>query len=92
MPLFQAAWLYYLSNPALVINGLALFYALSGSWLVFAAQWRAARGSAQLTAGIASTLNSEEPPLDNRVNRMFSRIGLGCLTLAMVLSLLSTLV
>ena len=26
MPVFQAAWLYYLNNPALVINGLAVSY------------------------------------------------------------------
>ncbi|WP_339844861.1 hypothetical protein [uncultured Halopseudomonas sp.] len=90
MPLFQAAWSYYLSNPSLVINGLALFYALSGSWLVFAAQWRFARGSVRLAAGFASSLDNDEMPLDHRVNRLFYRVGLGCLTLALILSLLST--
>lgn len=92
MPLFQTAWLYYLDNPALVINSLALFYALTGSWLVFAARWRSAHGSAQLTAGVASSLNTDDPALGCRVNRMFSRIGLGCLALALLLSLLSTVV
>lgn len=92
MPLFQAAWLYYLNNPALVINGLALFYGLAGSWLVFAAQWRSIRGAAQLTAGITSTSNSDGATLNSRANHIFARIGLGCLALALLLSLLSTLV
>lgn len=92
MPVFHAAWLYYLNNPAQVINGLALFYALSGSWLVFAAQWRAARGAVQMTVGIGSELARSEATQDGRLNRMFSRIGLGCLALALLLTLLSTLV
>ncbi|WP_373184990.1 hypothetical protein [Halopseudomonas sp.] len=91
MPLFHAAWLYYLSNPALVINGLALFYAVAGSWLVFAGQWRSGRGTAQLTAGVSTGLDDDSAALNNRVSRMFGRIGLGCLALAMLLSLLSTL-
>ena len=27
----QAAWLYYLENPALVLNGLALFFAVTAT-------------------------------------------------------------
>ncbi|MBL4611035.1 hypothetical protein [Halopseudomonas sp.] len=92
MPVFQAAWLYYLNNPALVINGLALFYALSGSWLVFAAQWRSVRGGVPLAAGLGSSLDTAEAGRDARVNRMFHRIGLGCLTLGLLLTLISTLV
>lgn len=90
MPVFQAAWLYYLNHPALVINGLALFYALAGSWLVFAAQWRSVRGGVQLTAGISSRLDAAEEQPGQRINRMFYRIGLACLTLGMLLTLLST--
>lgn len=91
MPLFQAAWLYYLSNPALVINGLALFYGVAGSWLIFVSQWRSGSSAAQLTAGASAGLD-DGAVLNSRVSRMFGRIGLGCLALAMLLSLLSTLV
>ena len=92
MPVLHAAWLYYRSNQALVINGLALFYALSGSWLVFAAQWRSVRGDLRMTAGIASELNQREATHNGRLNRMFACVGLGCLALALLLTLLSTLV
>ena len=84
MSLFQTVWLYCLNQPALVINGLALFYALSGSWLVFAAQWQSGQG--------IGSLDTDDAVPGCHVYRMFSRIGLGCLALAVLLSLLSTLV
>lgn len=92
MSLFQTVWLYCLNQPALVINGLALFYALSGSWLVFAAQWQSGQGKSQITAGGIGSLDTDDAVPGCHVYRMFSRIGLGCLALAVLLSLLSTLV
>ncbi|MFT6431822.1 MAG: hypothetical protein ACJAXR_000193 [Halopseudomonas sp.] len=92
MSLFQTVWLYCLNQPALVVNGLALFYALSGSWLVFAAQWQSGQGRSQITAGGMGSLDTQDAVPGCHVYRMFSRIGLGCLALAVLLSLLSTLV
>ena len=43
MHALQAAWTHYLSNPSQVLNGLALFYALAGSWLWIATQLRSSR-------------------------------------------------
>ncbi len=90
MPVFQAAWMYYLSHPALVLNGLALFYAVCGSWLWIATQVRSARANARLAT---SPVSAGDMGLDNasvRVNRMFYAVGTVCLVLAVVLSLIST--
>ena len=88
MPVFQAAWTYYLNNPALVINGLALFYALSGSWLLLATQIRASRQTSLLATSPASELTLS--PATLRINRLFNSVGIACLGLALLLSLIST--
>ncbi|PKM31804.1 MAG: hypothetical protein CVV07_01470 [Gammaproteobacteria bacterium HGW-Gammaproteobacteria-11] len=89
MPVFQAAWTFYLNNPALVINGLALFYALSGSWLLLATQIRASRQTSLLvTSPAASEITLA--PATLRINRMFNSVGFACLGLALLLSLIST--
>ncbi len=85
----QAAWLYYLENPALVLNGLALFFAINGSWLWIATQLRSSLGRQRL-----ATLPSSESDIslqrDQRINRLFYSVGAVCLTLAVVLTLIST--
>ncbi|WP_341707081.1 hypothetical protein [Halopseudomonas sp.] len=85
----QAAWLYYLENPALVLNGLALFFAVNGSWLWIATQLRSSLGRQRL-----ATLPSSESDIslqrDQRINRLFYSVGAVCLTLAVVLTLIST--
>lgn len=84
----QAAWLYYLENPALVLNGLALFFAVNGSWLWIATQLRSSLGRQRL-----ATLPSSESDIslqrDQRINRLFYSVGAVCLTLAVVLTLIS---
>lgn len=85
----QAAWLYYLENPALVLNGLALFFAVNGSWLWIATQLRSSLGRQRL-----ATLPPSESELgfnrDQRINRLFYSVGAVCLGLATLLSLTST--
>lgn len=85
----QAAWLYYLENPALVLNGLALFFAVNGSWLWIATQLRSSLGRQRL-----ATLPASDSDLslqrDQRINRLFYSVGAVCLTLALVLTLIST--
>tara|TARA_Y100000815_G_scaffold236751_1_gene230177 strand:+ start:582 stop:929 length:348 start_codon:yes stop_codon:yes gene_type:complete len=85
----QAAWLYYLENPALVLNALALFFAVNGSWLWIATQLRSSLGRQRL-----ATLPPSESDLgqhrDQRINRLFYSVGGLCLGLATVLTLTST--
>lgn len=85
----QAAWLYYLENPALVLNGLALFFAVKGSWLWIATQLRSSLGRQRL-----ATLPPSETDIsqqrDQRINRLFYSVGTVCLSLALLLSLVST--
>ncbi len=94
MPALQSAWIYYLNHPALVINALALFYALSGAWLIFATQYRSRR----TIFAVSPASNVGTPPMPEtdaatqRINRMFYAVATACLGLAMLLSLISTVV
>ena len=89
MPVLQAAWMFYLNNPALVVNALGLFYALSGSWLPLDTQIRASRGLGQLATSPARDI-AELAPATQRINRLFNRVGSVCLGAGLVLSLVST--
>ncbi len=89
MPLLHAAWMFYSQHPALVINALGLFYALSGSWLLLATQVRNARSLNQMAASPAG-ITQEPSPTTLRINRMFNRVGSLCLGSGLVLSLIST--
>ena len=89
MPVLQAAWMYYLHNPALVINALGLFYALSGTWLLLATQVRASRALSQLATSPASAVD-QPSPATLRINRLFNRVGFVCLGAGLLLSLIST--
>lgn len=90
MHALQAAWMYYLTDPAMLLNGLALFYALAGSWLWIATQLRTARAQVRLATspsapdGATSTLSDATL----RINRLFYTVGGACLGLALLLSLL----
>ncbi|MEH6389549.1 MULTISPECIES: hypothetical protein [Pseudomonas] len=91
MPVLQAAWFYYLNNPALVLNGLALFYGLAGGWLWLATQLRSARAAARLaTSPAVSGEATIIPATTRRINRMFYAVGSVCLLLATLLTLAST--
>ncbi|MCO5786452.1 hypothetical protein DHB74_08830 [Pseudomonas sp. G11-1] len=91
MPVLQLAWLYYLNNSAFVLNCLALFYGLSGSWLIIATQWRTARAMRLATGGSALTLTGPTAR-PHPANRMFMLVGGVCLGLALLLTLAARLV
>ncbi|SDU12953.1 hypothetical protein [Halopseudomonas salegens] len=96
MPALQSAWIFYLNHPAFVINALALFYGLCGAWLVFATQYRSRRAIANLTVSPANSAGSpplmELDPASQRTNRLFYTVAAVCLGLAMLLTLISTLI
>ncbi|OWL91109.1 hypothetical protein [Halopseudomonas aestusnigri] len=85
----QAAWLYYLENPALVLNSLALFFAVNGSWLWIATQLRSSLGRQRL-ATLPPSDSDISQQRDQRINRLFYSVGTVCLSLALLLSLVST--
>lgn len=91
MPVFQAAWFFYLNNSALVLNSLALFYGLSGSWLILATQLRTARALRLMTSSVG-VIETELPLSTQRSNRLFILVGCLCLGLALLLSFASWLV
>ena len=66
----QAAWLYYLENPALVLNGLALFFAVNGSWLWIATQLRSSLGRQRLATPPPSETDISQQR-EQRINRLF---------------------
>lgn len=90
MPVLQAAWLYYLDNPALVLNGLALFYGLAGGWLWLATQLRSARAVSRLATSPGVPADTTANAATQRVNRLFYAVGGVCLLLATVLTLASS--
>lgn len=90
MPVLQAAWLFYLKNPALVLNGLALFYGLVGGWLWLATQLRSARAAGRLATSPAIPGDITTSSATQRINRVFYAVGGVCLVLATVLTLAST--
>lgn len=90
MPLFQAAWVMYMNNSALVLNSLALFYGLCGGWLIIATQLRTARAVRLLSS--PSGMIEDPTPALQRGNRLFLRVGGLCLGLALLLSCASLLV
>ena len=91
MPLFQAAWLFYLDHSALVLNSLALFYGVCGSWLILATQLRTAQAKRLLNSS-AGPVEAELPLSTQRANRLFTMIGCLCLGLATLLTIASSLV
>lgn len=91
MPLFQAAWVLYMNNSALVLNSLALFYGMCGGWLIIATQLRTAR-AVRLLSSPSGVVEDEPTPARQRGNTLFMRVGGLCLGLALLLSCASALV
>lgn len=90
----QALWLLVDSQPGQWLNGLALFFAVTGAWLVLATRMREQRAMARLLAGntvseMAEQAYAEDAPTQ-RLNQFFYRFGLACLVAALLLSWLST--
>lgn len=90
----QVVWSLCLAYPSQAINGLALFLALSGGWLLLATRWREQRAVARvLAAGEGGALDVDELASYAQVERLnrffygFGGLGLGA---GLLLSLLST--
>ncbi|GAB3370264.1 hypothetical protein [Azotobacter armeniacus] len=78
--------------PSLLLNAVALLFALTGSWLLLATRIREQRALARL-AGEGELGEEETWALDaatGRVNRFFYRFGACTLLLALLLSWSST--
>lgn len=88
----QLLWSWCESYPAQVANGLALFLALAGSWLLLATRLREQRAAARLLLdGELSSLAAESVADVQvaRLNRFFYVFGGLCLGAALALSWLS---
>lgn len=90
----QYFWALFSASPTQLVNGLALFFALAGSWLLLATRLREQRSGARLAAGSElAELNEETPLLDEptqRINRFFYHFGGATLSAALLLSWFST--
>lgn len=90
----QALWSLFLAYPGQLLNGLALFFAMAGAWLLLVTRMREQRALARLLAGSEMEELAEqayvmdEPTL--RLNRFFYRFGYACLIVALTLSWAST--
>jgi hypothetical protein len=90
----QQLWLMCQSYPSQVVNGLALFLALAGGWLLLATRLREQRAQARLLLeGELATLEAVGLGGDGRserLNRFFYAFGAVSLLAALLLSWLST--
>lgn len=90
----QALWLLIEGQPGQWLNGLALFFVLTGAWLLLATRLREQRALArQLAGNQLNDLADEAYALDEptlRLNQFFYRFGYACLVSALLLSWLST--
>lgn len=90
----QMLWSLFREQPGQVVNGLALFFALAGAWLLLATRLREQRAVARLLVDSEAEAMQEpacvfdEPTL--RLNRFFYRFGYASLALALAVSWLST--
>lgn len=87
----QTLWSLFLAYPGQLLNGLALFFAMAGAWLLLATRTREQRAVARLLASsemdeLAYAL--DEPTL--RLNRFFYRFGYTSLVVALIVSWAST--
>lgn len=90
----QALWSLFLAHPAQLVNALALFFAVAGTWLLLATRLREQRGLARL-AGESEVQEVEGRALlldgpTLRLNRFFYRFGYASLGLALAVSWAST--
>ncbi|MEO4047570.1 hypothetical protein AAFN46_10825 [Pseudomonas sp. CAU 1711] len=88
----QYLWNLFSSHPAQWLNGLALFFALAGSWVLLATRLREQRAMTHLAAE-QSEVDEEASLLDEptrRINRFFYQFGAITLSGALLLSWFST--
>lgn len=90
----QLLWSVVLDSPARSLNGLALFFAVAGSWLLLATRIREQRlrslGVALWSRPLACSAVTAPDAAKARINRFFYCFGGGCLAAALLLSWLST--
>lgn len=92
----EVLWSLGLAYPAQVVNGLALFLALAGSWLLLATRWRERRALARVLmesegeALLEALAPSAADAALDRLNRFFYAFGLGSLGGGLALSWFST--
>ncbi|BAU76458.1 hypothetical protein [Metapseudomonas furukawaii] len=87
----QALWAMFLAHPAQVVNGLALFFACAGAWVLLATRLRERRSVARLAA--EADLDAAATSLDEasqRLNRFFYAFGYFSLAVALGVSWAST--
>lgn len=90
----QVLWSQLLAHPAHMLNALALFFAIAGSWLLLATRVREQRAVARLVADSELDELGEEASLQDeptqRLNRFFYGFGGLSLGAALLLSWAST--
>jgi hypothetical protein len=90
----QLLWSWFSGQPAQVLNGLALFFALAGAWLLVVTRLREQRAVARLLVdGEADAMAEQACVFDEpmqRLNRFFYRFGYASLALALAVSWSST--
>ena len=90
----QYFWSLFSSYPGQVVNGLALFFAVAGSWLLLATRLRELRVYARLAGeSELEEIGEEASLLDEptlRINRCFYLFGSATLSAALLLSWFST--
>ncbi|OEC33804.1 hypothetical protein SAMN05216600_107203 [Pseudomonas cuatrocienegasensis] len=90
----QLLWTVVLASPARSLNGLALFFALSGSWLLLATRIREQRLRERVPVLANPQLSWSDVAAADvatlRINRFFYRFASICLSGALLLSWLST--
>ena len=89
----QALWAMFLAHPAQVVNGLAVFFASAGAWVLLATRLREQRSIARLAAESdleemdATDVQDESA---RRLNRFFYSFGYFSLAVALGVSWAST--
>lgn len=90
----QYLWSLFSNHPSQAVNGLALFFAAAGGWLLLATRLREQRAVARLVAeSELDQLDEETSLLDEptqRINRFFYHFGAVTLSVALLLSWFST--
>lgn len=91
----QTLWSLFLAHSSVVVNVLAMFFALAGAWLWLMTRLREQRGLARIMA--QTDLDSVDAEADAlfdertlRINRFFYRFGAACLVGALLVSWVST--
>ncbi|MBT8768829.1 hypothetical protein [Metapseudomonas boanensis] len=90
----QALWSMFMAHPAQVVNGLAMFFACAGAWVLVATRLREQRSVAQLAADSKVEELEEEAAFQDepsrRLNHFFYAFGYFSLAVALGVSWAST--